>query len=102
MMALSKWLLNWFFGIKSPSVHFATIGKQIEKGFNQGIKIAGKEFVKYQKIRQKFESKWYKQNENWVDGRHKRKACQKAFVKAYPKYRLYIQMERLGNRCIRF
>ena len=91
-----------FYGIKSPSREFAKAGKAVLKGFEKGMILAGKEFKKYEKIRQKFYKTWYKQNENWADGRHKRKACAKTFVKAFPKYRFYIQMERVQKTCKKY
>lgn len=104
-MALSDFyekMLFFFLSIKSPSREFAKAGKAVLKGFEKGMILAGKEFKKYEKIRQKFEKTWFKQNENWADGRHKRKACAKAFVKAFPKYRFYIQMERVQKTCKKY
>lgn len=102
MMALSMWLTNWFFGIKSPSRHFATLGKNICKGIKSGKKIAKKEFRKYKKAWESFERKWNKQNASWRDCRHKRKACAKAFVKAFPKYDFHIELERMGHQCKKY
>ena len=74
----------------------------MNKGFLQGIKTGRKEFKRYKKMRQKFETKWLKQNASWRDCRHKRKALAKAFVKEFPEYSFHIEIERMGQLCKKY
>lgn len=90
------------FGIKSPSKTFERLGKCMVKGFKKGMILAEKEFKKYKKALRKFERKWNKQNEDWRECRHKRKARAKAFVKAFPEYSFHIEVERMGQQCKKY
>ena len=74
----------------------------IVKPFKKGMKISRKNFQKYKKTRQRFEQKWLKKNAAWKDTRQKKKALLKEFVKTFPQYKSYIQLERLGQKCKKY
>lgn len=99
-MDISKRLLYKALGIKSPSAEMREKAiKYIVKPFKKGLKQGKKDFEKYKAVRKKFERKWLKQNQTWSDTRQKKKAMEKAFLKKYPQYSSYIQLERLGRKC---
>lgn len=99
-MAMSELFFRWLLGIKSPSEEMRKqANKLIVKPLKRGLKQGKKDFEKYKAIRKKFEQKWLKQNQTWADTRQKKKAMQKAFLKKYPQYSSYIQLERLGRKC---
>jgi hypothetical protein len=99
-MALPDIFLRWFLKVESPSNKAAKFAHtNIVKPFLKGLKQGKKDRKKYNKIRKKFETKWLKQNQHWSDTRQKAKALEKAFLKEYPQYKFYAQMERLGRKC---
>ena len=99
-MRITENRLRKLLSIKSPSEEHRKICKKyFLNPFRKGIKQGQKDHKKYKKIRTKFERKWLKQNQTWNDTRQKRKALEKAFLKAYPQYTKYIQLERLGRKC---
>ena len=81
-MGLTETLLNWAFGIKSPSKYFETYAiENIVKPMKKGIKLAEKEAKKYTRNYAKFKRKWLKENKDWKDTRQKKKALETAFLK---------------------
>jgi hypothetical protein len=84
---------------QSPSVRMAHVGNACIKEINKGIKKGRKLHNKYKADYAKFKRKWLKQHQHWGDGRQKKKAMTKAFVKKYPQYSFYIQLERIGRKC---
>ena len=84
---------------QSPSVRMMHVGNACIKAINKGIKEGRRLNKKYTACRKRFERKWMKQHQHWGDGRQKKKAMTKAFVKKHPQYSFYIQLERIGRKC---
>jgi hypothetical protein len=95
-MGTAMTLLNWMFGIQSPSRYFQKFAKEnIVKPMRKGIKLAERDFAKYTRDYAKFERKWQKKNASWNDTRQKKKALAKAFLKKYPQYGVLFALERV-------